>query len=107
MSVAVPVRVKVHVFVLLPPLEQAPDQTASRPPETLSVSAVPVAKDADPVPPTATLIPAGLEVTLVPLRPVAVTVSVTLVVGGVTVSVAAWFAPNEPEIVTDVDDATV
>ena len=77
-----PVRVNVHVFALLPPLEQAPDQIASRPPETLSVSAVPVLNDADPVPPTATLMPAGLEVTLVPLRPVAVTVSVAVGPGG-------------------------
>ena len=45
--------VKVQVFVLLPLLEQAPDQTASRLFETLNVIDVPVANDADPVPPTA------------------------------------------------------
>jgi hypothetical protein len=73
---AAPVRVNVHVFVSFPPLEQAPDQTASRPFETLSVIDVPVANDAEPVLPTATLIPAGLEVTRSPLRPLAVTVSV-------------------------------
>jgi hypothetical protein len=77
-TVAVPVSVSVQLFALFPPLEQAPDQTASRPFETLSVIAVPVANDADPVLPTATLIPAGLEVTVSPLRPDAVTVSVAV-----------------------------
>jgi len=73
---AAPVIVNVQLFDLFPPLEQAPDQMASRPFETLSVIAVPVVKDADPVLPTATSIPAGLEVTRSPLLPVAVTVSV-------------------------------
>ena len=71
------VGVNVHVFVLFPPLEHAPDQMASRPLETLSVTAVPAMNDADPVEPTATLMPAGLDVTRSPLRPVAVTDSVT------------------------------
>jgi len=75
-TVAAPVSVNVQLLALLPPLEQAPDQMASRPFETVSVIDVPVANDADPVLPTATLIPAGLEVTRSPLRPVAVTVSV-------------------------------
>ena len=70
--------VNVHVRCLLPPLEHAPDQIASRPFETLSVIDVPVVNDADPVLPTATLIPAGLDVTRSPLRPVAVTVSVAV-----------------------------
>ena len=74
--------VNVHVRLLLPLLEQAPDQIASRPFDTLSVIDVPVAKDADPVLPTATLIPAGLDVTRSPLRPVAVTVSVAWLGGG-------------------------
>jgi len=51
---------------------------ASRPFETVSVIEVPVVNDADPVLPTATLIPAGVEVTLSPVRPVAVTVSVAV-----------------------------
>jgi hypothetical protein len=34
-----PVIVNVHVLVLLPPLEHAPDHTASRPFVTLSVTA--------------------------------------------------------------------
>jgi hypothetical protein len=38
--------VNVQVFLLLPPLEQAPDQIASRPLVTLSVMALPVVKDA-------------------------------------------------------------
>ena len=40
--------VNVHVFVLSPLLEQAPDQIASRAFETLNVIDVPVANDADP-----------------------------------------------------------
>jgi hypothetical protein len=73
---ALPVSVNAHVLRLFPPLEQAPDQTASRPLETLSVIDVPLANVAEPVLATATLIPAGLEVIRSPLRPVAVTVSV-------------------------------
>ena len=69
--------VKVHVFVLFPPLEHAPDQITSRVFVALSVIDVPVVNDADPVLPTATLMPAGLDVTRSPLLPVAVTVSVT------------------------------
>jgi len=95
--VAAPVSVNVHVFVLFPPLEQAPDQMASRPFVTLSVICVLVANDADPLLPTATLIPAALDVTRSPLRPVAVTVDVAFVgggegaAGGVTVRTADWF----------------
>ena len=59
-----------------PPLEHAPDQIASRPFDTDSVIDVPAANDAEPLLPTATLIPAGADVTRSPLRPVAVTVSV-------------------------------
>jgi hypothetical protein len=70
--------VNVHVCRLLPPLEHAPDQIASRPFDTLNVIDVPVVNDADPVLPTATLIPAGLDVTRSPLLPVAVTVSVAV-----------------------------
>jgi hypothetical protein len=75
---AAPARVKVHVFVLLLPLEHAPDQMASRPFVTLSVMDVPIAKAAEPVLPTLTLMPAGLDETRSPLRPVAVTVSVAV-----------------------------
>lgn len=105
---ALPVSVNVQFLVLLPPLEHAPDQTASRPLETLSVIAVPLANAADPVLPTATLIPAGLETTLSPLRPVAVSVSVTVCAGGTTVSVAVLVTPPALAVmVTGVDAATV
>lgn len=70
-------KVNVQLLVLLPPLEQAPDQTASRPFETLSVTDVPLVNDAAPVLPTATLMPTGLDVIRSPLRPVAVTDKVT------------------------------
>jgi len=74
--------VNVHVLVLLPPLEHAPDQIASRPLVTLKVIDVPDPNVALPVLPTATLMPAGDDVTRSPLRPDAVTVSVRGVVGG-------------------------
>src|SRR4051812_4322215 len=70
--------VKVQLLRLLPALEQAPDQTASRPFDTVSVIAAPTVNDADPALPTATLNPAGLDVTRSPLRPVAVSVSVAV-----------------------------
>jgi hypothetical protein len=77
-SAADPESVKVQVATLLPPLEQAPDQMAERPLLTLSVIDVPTSNDAEPVVPEATLMPAGLDVTRSPLRPVAVTVSVAV-----------------------------
>jgi hypothetical protein len=69
--------VNVQVFVLLPPLEHAPDQMTSRLFVALRVIDVPVAND-DPLLPTATLMPAGFEVMRSPPRPVAVTVSVSV-----------------------------
>jgi hypothetical protein len=86
-------KVNVQLLVLFPPLEHAPDQTASRLLLTLRVICVPVAKEADPVLPTLTLMPAGLDVTRSPLRPVAVTVRTAFVVGGETVSVAVLVVP--------------
>lgn len=57
---------------------------------------VPVANDAEPVLPTLTLMPAGLEA-IRSLRPLAVTVNIAAVpgggVGGVTVSVAMRVIP--------------
>ena len=103
---------KVHVLVLLPPLEQAPDQMTSRVLLDDSVIDVPPANDADPVLPTATLMPAGLDEIRSPLRPVAVTVRVNDPDGGggdegVTVKVAVLVAPpNAPLIVTGVDALT-
>ncbi|MET0662828.1 MAG: hypothetical protein ABWZ42_06830, partial [Ilumatobacteraceae bacterium] len=91
-----------QVLVLLPPLEQAPDQMASRPLETCKVIEVPVANEAVPLLPTFTLMPVGVDVTRSPLRPEALTVSVTVwagggaVVGGaaaVTVAVAVRLRP--------------
>jgi len=80
---------------------------ASRPLETLSVIDVPLANGADPVLPTETLMPAGLETTRSPLRPVAVTVSVTVCAGGVTASGVVRVAPPyDPVIVTPVEAAT-
>jgi hypothetical protein len=102
----------VHDFVLLPLLEQAPDQIASRPFETLNVIEVPVAKDADPVLPTATFSPEGVELTISPPRPLAVSVSVAVpVVGaeldGVTSSAADFVTPPpETEIITVVSAET-
>jgi hypothetical protein len=66
----------VHVLVLLPPLEQAPDQIASRLLVTRSVIDVPVGNEAEPVVPTLTLIPVGVDVIRSPLRPDAVTVRI-------------------------------
>jgi hypothetical protein len=77
-TVALAVNVNVQVFVLFPPLEQAPDQMTSRLFVARSVIPVPMANDAEPVLPTATLIPVGVDVTRSPLRPVAVTVSVAV-----------------------------
>jgi hypothetical protein len=99
--------VNVQLLVLFPPLEQAPDQTTSRPFVALSVIAVPVANEAEPLLSTATLMPAGLEVTRSPLRPVAVTVSVAVCPGGVTVRVAVRVTPPAlAVIVTGVDAVT-
>ena len=103
-----------QLVVLFPPLEQAPDHIALRPFDTVSVIEVPTAKDADPVLPVATLMPAGVDETRSPLRPLAVTVSVADCGGGggggdadVTVRVAVFVTPfNVAEIVTGVDALT-
>jgi hypothetical protein len=81
-TLAVPLSVNVQVLLFVPLLEQAPDQIASRPFDTLSVIDVLVVNDAEPALPTATLIPAGLDVTRSPLRPDAVTVTVAWLGGG-------------------------
>jgi hypothetical protein len=106
-TVALPLSVNVQVLVLFPPLEHAPDQKTSRSFVALSVIAVPMANDAEPVLPTATLIPVGLDVTRSPLRPVAVTVRVAVCGGGVTVRVAARVTPPAlAVIIADVDVVT-
>ena len=78
MTAAFAFNVNVQVFVLFPPLEHAPDQMTSRLFVALSVIVVPAPNDADPLLPTATLMPAGFEVTRSPPRPVAVTVTVAV-----------------------------
>src|SRR6266852_9248379 len=67
--------VTVQLFTLAPPLEQPPDQMATRPLLTVSVTGVPVVKLALPVVPTLTASPAGVDEIDSPARPVAVTVS--------------------------------
>ena len=92
-TAALPVIVNAHVLALAPPLEHAPDQIASRPLATLKVIEVLAANPADAVLPTATSIPAGLDTTRSPPRPVAVSVNVTLAPGGFTVSAAVLVTP--------------
>ena len=92
--------VNVQVFALLPPLEQAPDQMASRPLVALSVIEVPVLNDAEPVVPTLTLMPAGVEVTRSPLRPVAVTVSVADPGGGGGGAVLLTVTLTAPDVIS-------
>src|SRR5439155_408233 len=72
-------RVKVQLAVLTPPLLHTPDQNTDRVLVALRVMLVPTAKLAERVVPTGTLSPAGVERTLSPARPVAVTVSVAVV----------------------------
>jgi len=66
--------VTVQLFTLAPPLEHPPDQMASRPLLTVSVTDVPVVKLALPLVPTLTLSPVGVDAIDSPVRPVAVTV---------------------------------
>ncbi len=88
--------VRVQVFVLELPLEHAPDHTASRPLEIRRVTDVPLANVPVPVLALRTLMPLGVDTTVSPLRPVAVTVSVTFAGGGaagVRVTTAVTEAP--------------
>ena len=82
MTAAFAFRVKVQLLVLLFPVEHAPDQNADLPFETERVMFVPDVNEACAALPTRTWIPAGLEVTVSPLRPVALTVRTN--VGGDT-----------------------
>src|SRR3954466_15710098 len=63
-------------------VEQAPDQNPVLPPPALSVTWVPTGKPADADCPDVKLKPAGLELTVTPLRPVATTVSCPAGAGG-------------------------
>jgi hypothetical protein len=67
----------VQLVVFLPALEQAPDQMALRPLDAVNVTDVPAANDAEPLLPTVTSIPAGVETMCTPLRPDADTEMVT------------------------------
>lgn len=113
MTDAAPFNANVHVAVLLPPLEHAPDQMTLRPLLALNVITVPTANDAEALLPVATLMPAGLELTRSPPRPVAVTVNVAVCppppcAAGATVRVAVLVVPlYVAEIVTEVDTDTV
>jgi hypothetical protein len=85
---------KEQVFVFLPPLEQAPDQIASRPSDTDSVILVPALKDpVSEAPFTTASTPDGLEDTVSPLRPVAETFKVNDETAGVTMSVPCFVIP--------------
>jgi hypothetical protein len=84
-------KVKMQDPVLLPPLEHAPDQIALLPFEIVRVMPVPCVNDAIMELPTGTLMPAGFEITLSPVRPVADTVSEAVVGGG-----AAGFSVSVP-----------
>jgi hypothetical protein len=88
--------VNVQFFLLLPLLEQAPDQIASRPFDTANVTLVPEANELVPLVPVLTLMPDGAEVTRSPPRPLAVTVNVSVcggATGGVTVTPAVRVVP--------------
>jgi len=85
--------VNVHVRRFSPPLEQTPDQIASRPLVTLRVIDVPRLNVALPVVPTGTLMPDGFESTRSPLRPDALTVRAAVAPGGFTVSTADFVTP--------------
>jgi hypothetical protein len=102
---AVPVSVNEQDLALLPLLEQAPDQIASRLFDTLSVTTVPVANDAAPVAPVVTSMPTGLEVTRTPLRPVTVTVSVAAAAGGAIANAAVRVTPAAVAVMVATVDA--
>ncbi len=99
--------VNVQVAVLLPLLEHAPDQMASRPLLTLKVIELLVAKLDDCVLPTATLMPTGFDTTRSLLRPLAVTVKLTPAAAGFTVSTAVLVTPAKTaEMVAEVEAVT-
>jgi hypothetical protein len=90
--------VRLQLFCLAPPLEQPPDQTASRPLLTVIVTDVPVAKLALPVVPTLTLSPAGLEETDSPERPLALRVSWVVDVVDVVPPPQTLATPPPPQV---------
>jgi len=103
----VPEIVNVQLVHFEPLLEQAPDQIALRPFETLSVIVVPMANEALALLPVLTLMPAGLDVTRSPLRPLAVTVSVAVCGGAVGVGDAGGFTVRITDRVVPLYDAEI
>src|SRR5437867_996360 len=95
--------VTVQLFTLAPPLEHPPDQMASRPLLTVSVTDVPVVKLALPLVPTLTLSPIGVDEIDSPARPVAVTVSTAVDAGG-GVSPQTLAIPPPPHVWGAVQD---
>src|SRR2546426_82296 len=95
--------VTVQLFTLAPPLEHPPDQMASRPLLTVSVTDVPVVKLALPLVPTLTLSPVGVDEIDSPARPVAVTVS-TAVDAGAGVRPQTLAMPPPPHVWGAVQD---
>src|SRR5438128_3375803 len=77
----------------MPPLLHTPDQITERPLVALRVMLVPTAKLAEPVVPTGTFSPAGVERTLSPARPVAVRVSAAVTGAGAPVPQTFASAP--------------
>src|SRR5256886_3905385 len=90
-------RVKVQLGVLAPPLLHTPDQITDRPLVALRVMLVPTAKLAEPVDPTGTLSPAGVEETVSPARPVAVRVSAAVTGAGAPVP-QTFATPPPPQV---------
>ena len=83
--------------VLMPPLLHTPDQITERPLVALRVMLVPTAKLAEPVVPTGTFSPAGVERTLSPARPVAVRVS-SAVAGAGAPTPQTFATPPPPQV---------
>src|SRR5436853_3770875 len=90
-------RVKVQVGVLAPPLLHTPDQITDRPLVARRVTLVPTGKVAEPVDPTGTLRPAGVEETVSPARPVAVRVS-SAVAGAGAPTPQTFATPPPPQV---------
>ena len=81
----------------MPPLVHTPDQITDRPLVALRVMLVPTAKLAEPVVPTGTFSPAGVERTLSPARPVAVRVS-NAVAGAGAPTPQTFATPPPPQV---------
>ena len=93
-----PLSVNVQLVRLLPPLEQAPEKMAERPPDTVSVIDVPVVNEADPRVAGRDADARWVDVTLSPLRPLATpsgqrSAPVAAAVPRLTVTVAVRVTP--------------